>query len=123
MSLSAYLENKLLDHLRGVPYAPPAGLYVQNHVGDPGEAGLLRQAANKERQQALFDAADGGVMKNSAVLSWAKLPAAETYSHFSVWDALSAGNCLGSGWWEEPRAYSVGDTAMVDPGTLIWILE
>lgn len=124
MSASSYLEVKLLNHLRGVPYVPPAGLYVQNHLGDPGDTGLLRQAANKVRQLVVFDPPDDeGVMRNAVGLTWFKVPAAETYSHFSIWDALSGGNNLGAGIWDEEHSFSVGDNATCDPGSLVWTIE
>jgi len=83
---------------QGTPVAP-VSLYVQLHIGDPGADGLGNPAANTERMAIPFDAAanlntDGRAQASSnANVSWPSVPADETYSHISLWDALTAGNC------------------------------
>lgn len=97
MSISNYLEGKILDKvLRGTDFTV-AAVYVQLHTGDPGEAGTANAAVNTTRQAATFAAASGGTSLTSAQLTWTAVPASETYSYVSLWDAVTGGNCLWSG--------------------------
>ncbi|GAF76753.1 unnamed protein product [marine sediment metagenome] len=84
--------------LAQTPAAPPANLYVQLHTGDPGPDALLNVAANSERKLISFAQAtnidtDGHSQAVSdAAVSWPVVPATETYSYISLWDALTSGN-------------------------------
>jgi len=83
---------------QGTPVAP-ASLFVQLHVGDPGADGLGNPAANTERMAIPFGTAanlntDGRAQAASnANVSWPSVPADESYSHVSIWDAATLGNC------------------------------
>jgi hypothetical protein len=100
MSLSNYLEEQLLNHLRpaGTTFSKPAGLYLKLHIGDPGEDCTANAAAETTRKVCVFAAASnpGGAMVGAAT-SWTAYAQTETLTHFSVWDAVTAGNPLGSG--------------------------
>ena len=122
MSLSNYLENELLDHIRGVAYTVPTGLYVKLHTGDPGEDAALLAASEATRKLATFGVASGGSMAlNNGPLEWTVLPTTETFSHFSVWDDLTAGNPLGYGPLNSPAAMTAGDTFRLTAAT--WTLD
>lgn len=123
MSLSDYLENALLNHIRGgTAFTQPTNLYVKLHIGDPGEAGTANAAGETDRILVTFGAASGGVMANDAEVLWEAVSTAETYSHFSVWDDVSAGNNLGSGALDSPVAIAVGEDARFAIGDLTWTL-
>jgi hypothetical protein len=117
MSISNYLENKLLDSLRNVSYAATA-VYIKLHLADPGEDGTTSPAANTTRQQATFSAAASGSMTTSANITWTNVPSTETYSHWSAWDASTAGNCLWSGALSSSAAVTAGDTFQITSLTL-----
>lgn len=110
--LTAHLANKMLDHLRGgTTWTAPSGLYVKLHIGDPGAAGTGNPAAETDRVQGTFGtAASGGAISNTAQLQWTNVAATETYSHASVWDASTAGNCLYTGTFPVPVAVSAAGT-------------
>lgn len=110
MSASDYAENEIADWL-GANGAPGAvtNVYVKLHIGDPGEAGTANAAAETTRQEATFDAASGGVVALSATVSWTNVSTSETYSHVSIWDNLTAGNCLGSGAMTAPVEVVAGN--------------
>lgn len=113
MSLSNYLENALLNHIRGgTAFTQPSGLYVKLHLGDPGEDCTANPAANTSRQVVTFGAAASGSMAatGTPVAQWTSVSTTETYSHFSLWDASSAGNPLGSGALSSSAAMTAGDT-------------
>lgn len=114
MSMSNYLEDAIANALRGggngTSFTAPTTVYAKLHTGDPGEAGTSNAAGETTRKAVEFGAASGGVISLSNAPSWTNVSTGETYSHVSLWDHVSAGNCLGSGSLTAPVAVSAGDT-------------
>lgn len=128
MSASNYLEEAWLKTLRGggsgTTFTAPAAVYVKLHTGDPGEDGTANAAGNTTRQAVTFAAPanPGGTMASSADVTWTSVSTSETYSHFSLWDASSAGNCLGSDALTVSKTVNSGDTFTLTSGNLILTL-
>lgn len=112
--MSDYLENAIGNALRGggngSSFTAPAAVYAKLHTGDPGEAGTSNAAGETTRQAVEFGAASSGVISLSNSPSWTNVSTSETYSHVSLWDNVSAGNCLGSGALTSSVAVTAGDT-------------
>lgn len=117
MTISNYGENKLLDTLRNVSFAV-AGTWLKLHTGDPGEDAANNAATNAVRQSVSFSAASGGSMASSAAVTWTNVSTTETYSHFSLWDASTAGNPLWKGALSSSAAVTAGDTFQITSLTL-----
>lgn len=122
MSISDYAENAILNTLRGTAFSV-ATVYVKLHIGTPDgptttEAGTQNPAANTTRQSIAFSAASGGSMVSSATVTWTNVSTTETYTHFSLWDASTAGNCLWSGALSSSAAVTAGDTFQITSLTL-----
>ena len=117
MSISNYLENAWLDTLRNTSLAV-AAVYVKLHTGDPGEAGTSNAATETTRKSISFSAASGGSMSSSATVEWTNVAASETYSHWSLWDSATTGNCLFSGALSSSAAVTAGDTFQITSLTL-----
>lgn len=117
MSISNYLETALLNTLRGTAFSA-SNVYLKLHLGDPGEAGTSNPAAETTRQAVTFSAASSGSMASSAAVSWTNVAATETYTHWSAWDASTAGNCLWSGGLSSSAAVTAGDTFQITSLTL-----
>lgn len=117
MSISNYAENKMLDTLRNTSFAV-ANTYVKLHTGDPGEDGANNAATNATRQAVTFSAASSGSMASSANVTWTNVSTTETYSHWSIWDASTAGNCLWTGALSSSAAVTAGDTFQITSLTL-----
>jgi hypothetical protein len=117
MSISNYLEDKLLDATAGVSYAS-AATYLQLHTGDPGEDGTANVASENTRESVSFGSASGGSMVSSGTVEWTNVAATETVSHWSLWDAASAGNCLWSGALASSANLVAGDTFQITSLTL-----
>ena len=96
MSISNFLEDKLLDATRGVSYVA-AGTYLQLHTGNPGDGGTASPASESTRKAVSFAAASGGSMASSGTVEWTNVSDTETVSHWSLWTAASGGDCLWSG--------------------------
>lgn len=117
MSISNYAELAFLNSLRGTAFSV-ATVYVKLHTADAGEDGTTAAASNTTRQAVSFSAASAGSMASSATVTWTNVSATETYSHFSLWDASTAGNCLWSGALSSSASVTAGDTFQITSLTL-----
>lgn len=117
MSISNYAENKLLDTLGNTSFAV-ANSYVKLHTGDPGEDGTANAATETTRKLVSWSSASSGSKASSATLSWTNVAATEVYSHWSLWDNSTAGNCLWSGSLSASASVTAGDTFEITSLTL-----
>lgn len=119
MSISNYAELKILDHTTGrASWTAPSTVYLKLHLGDPGEDGTANAAAETTRQSVSWNAAASGSIGASATVTWTNVAATETYSHWSLWDNASAGNCLWTGAFSSSAAITSGDTFQTTSITL-----
>ena len=117
MSISNYAENALLDSIRGVSYSA-AATYIKLHLGDPGEDGTSNPAAETTREAVSWSAASSGSLVSSATVEWTNVSTTEIYSHWSLWDASTAGNCLWTGALGASASMTAGDTFQITSLTL-----
>lgn len=119
MSASDYLENKLLDHIfKATTYTSPSAIYVKLHTGAAGEAGTANAAGNTTRAAVTFGTASSGTSTSATDATWTNVSTSETYSHISLWDASTAGNCLWDGALTASKAVNSGDTFTIPSGSL-----
>jgi hypothetical protein len=116
--LSNYLANKFLDSVGNATAYSAANVYVKLHIGDPGSAGTANPATETTRKVAAWATAASGSIATSATLEWTNVAATETYTHWSLWDALTAGNCLWTGALSSSAAVTAGDTFQITTLTL-----
>ncbi len=123
-SLSDYLENAWLDHLLGTAsYTPPSNVYIQLHTGAPGETGAANVAATSTRVIIGFDAPSGLAIASTSEVDMGTAAADETLTDFTIWDALTAGNCLVIGTMADvvattgdPLTFAAGDVTVTCSG-------
>ncbi|MGH6719589.1 MAG: phage tail fiber protein [Alphaproteobacteria bacterium] len=117
MSVSNYLENKLLDKVLKDTAFTSAPVYAALHTAAPGETGANEATGGSyARQQvagANWNAGSGGLSDNTAAISFAGMPVA-TIVGVSLWDAVSAGNCLWTGWLSTIVKPFVGNDVTTD---------
>ena len=119
MSISNYAELKILEHTTGkTAWIIPTNVYVKLHTADAGEAGTSSAATETTRKVAAWATAASGSIATSATLEWTNVAATETYSHWSLWDASTAGNCLWTGALSSSAAVTAGDTFQITTLTL-----
>lgn len=119
MSISNYAELKILDHTTGrLAWTIPTNVYIKLHTADSGEDGLTAAAVEATRKVAAWSAASAGAIVTSATMSWTNVSTTETYSHWSMWDALTVGNCLWTGALATSAAVTAGDTFQITSLTL-----
>jgi hypothetical protein len=119
MSISNYAELKILEHTTGkTAWTIPTNVYIKLHTADAGEAGTSNAASETTRKVAAWATAASGSIATSATLEWTNVAATETYSHWSMWDASTAGNCLWTGALSSSAAVTAGDTFQITSLTL-----
>lgn len=127
MGTSNYLRNEILDHVfGGVNYSRPGTVYVQLHTGAPGDDGTANVATGTgiarvavTNNATNFPAAASGAKANGIDIVW---PVAGgswgTVTHFSIFDALTSGNCLGTGALGASQAITTNDIYAIPAGDL-----
>ena len=119
-----YLENEVLDHILGTgSYTSPTNVYVKLHTGDPGEDATGNAATETTRVEVTFGAASGGTATSNADVDWTSVPASETFSHFSIWDASTSGNPLCKGALTSSVSVTSGDDFTIASGDLTVSLD
>lgn len=117
VGISSYMATAWLDAMGNNTSFAVAQVYIQLHTGDPGAAGTTLVATETTRQSVSFGAGSGGAISNDAAITWTNISGSEDATHFSLWDAASAGNYLGSG-TITANAYTAGDTYTIPSGDL-----
>lgn len=119
MSASNYLENKILDHTLGTTTYTKPTIYISLHTADPTETGTGTEASGGSyaRQTAAFNAASAGSATNTALIQFSNMPTG-TFTHFGIWDALTAGNMLYYGPLAASKTTTLGDTLVFNSSTL-----
>lgn len=86
-----------------------ACVYVQLHVGDPGPLCTANVAVNSTRCAVPNGNAANGTFTSSGPITWTNIPASETYTYISLWDAIIGGDPLWSGPLTDPASVNEGD--------------
>lgn len=125
---SAYLKLALMKEIfNNINYAVPTNTYVGLHTADPTEAGTtaevstsgtgyVRLLVNKDGATVPFwttatNTAGVTTVSNNSLLTFAQATGAwGTITNFSVWDAVTAGNCLWTGTLSASKAIGATDT-------------
>lgn len=106
MSFSNYQENKILNAVyNGAALSNPATVYTSLHTADPGETGATAEATytGYARKGATanttnFPTTSSGVIANGIAITFDPCTGgSNAITHFAHWDAVSGGNCIGSG--------------------------
>lgn len=114
--------NKVLDHmLRAGASTAPAGNFVKLHTGDPGAAATANVSSVTTRPAVTYSAASGGSCALAATFpawtSWAGTNG-EVVTHFSIWDASTAGTFLYSMALTASKTVNTGDTLTWTSGSV-----
>lgn len=135
MSLSNYAENAILTWWLTNDAAPtrPTAWWVQLHMTDPTDTGTGGTqptiTANDYDRQSLgatgFSTPTTGTNSNEAAVTWTANGGAATYifTHVSIWDAVTAGNCLFTGALAVSETVAAGGTITFAIGKLVASLD
>lgn len=122
-SFSDYLENKVLDHVfKNTVMSQPTNLYVALYTAAPSDAGGGTECSGGAYARVNcngWNVASGGALDNTSAITYAQATAAwGTVTHFSVYDALTAGNMIVWGSLTTSKSIGIGDTAQFAAGEL-----
>lgn len=117
VGISSYLANKWLDALCNNTSFAVTTVYMQLHTADPGASGTTSVATETTRQSVSFGAASSGAISSDAQVQWTNIAGSQDATHYSLWDASSGGNFLGSG-TITANAYTAGDTLTFASGDI-----
>lgn len=111
-SLSNHAETLILKWLlTDESVSRPAARFVAMHTSAPGENGSLAEVLSLGRKSMTYGApANGKITSASAASFTTSLQNGFFLSHWSNWDAGSAGNCLG--WGTLKTAIRIGGPAI-----------
>lgn len=104
--LTNYGENAAADALLGT-----GTFYVSLHTGDPGETGASNElaAANGYAREGDTFTVTGSAAANDSELTFGPATADQgTVTHFAIWDAVTAGNCIAKSALTASRAWPSG---------------
>lgn len=121
MSISNYLEPRILDAVFNNTSLAIASVYVSLHSADPGETGAseLTGGSYARSGPASFGVASGGAISNDAAIAFPEATGDWTAAtHVGVWDASSAGNFLWGGALSASRTVTTGVTLSIASGDL-----
>lgn len=94
---SSYLADAWMNAVGNATSFSVTTAYIQLHTADPGAAGTTSVATENTRKAVSFGTASSNAMSNDADIDWVSVAGSETYTHFTLWDASTAGNFLWSG--------------------------
>ena len=125
-----FLENGVLNTLRGVTFAAPARCYLALYLNDPGESGASGTEVSYtgyKRMEIEFSApadTSGGVgIQNLADITFPTPPAAVgTVTHIGVLDSLVGGNMLARNELVEPLVIGAEEPPVILAGDALFYL-
>lgn len=110
--ISSYSANAFLNAMFNNTSFVVAQAYMQLHTAAPGAAGTTAVcvgASGSDRKSISMAAAASGAISNDTAVQWTNLTTGQDATHYTLWDATSAGNFLGSG-VITANAFLAGDT-------------
>ena len=117
VGMSTATANSVLDAICNATAYSLTNVYVQLHTADPGAAGTTAVATETLRKVVSFGSAASGAIANDVAVSWTSITGSQDATHFTLWDAVTAGNFVGSG-TITANAYTAGDTYTIPIGDL-----
>jgi hypothetical protein len=121
LGLSATIANDFLEWLfnASAMATAPTNIWIQLHTADPGSAGTTAVAGNATRKDltAAMGTASAGAIASNAAVTWTtgEVDTSEDYTHWSLFDASTAGTFLCSGTMTA-NAVTVGDEFTIPLG-------
>lgn len=112
----AAVANSLLNVYRATTFTG-VSVFLKLHTADPGASAATAASAVTTRNAVTFAAASGGSMALSSVSNYS-MTTSETITHWSLWDASTAGNPLETGAWTAGVPVVNGSTLQINSLTL-----
>lgn len=121
MPFTAYIDNKLIDHLLGSgTYSKPAALYVALFVGNPASGGteVTTAGSGYARQSAAFTISTNTASNTAAIEYPTATSSWGTIDYVAIYDAASAGNQLVTAALSAAKTIASGDVLRIPASNL-----
>lgn len=121
MPFTAYIDNKLIDHLLGSgTYSKPAALYVALFVGNPASGGteVSTSGSGYARQSAAFTISTNTASNTAAIEYPTATSSWGTIDYVAIYDAASAGNQLVTAALSAAKTIASGDVLRIPASNL-----
>jgi hypothetical protein len=115
--------SALLNYFNGTAPTPPAALWAQLHVGDPGVAGTANLSALTTRQTVLMTASSSGspiALSNTPSFT---MTTTETIAFVSFWSASSGGTFEFSAVFNVAQGVNSGDIVLLATLTMSMLAQ
>jgi hypothetical protein len=114
VGMSSATADNILNAIGNATSYSIATPYMQLHTAEPGTAGTTAVATETSRKLVSFGAPQAGSagfrkIVNDGAITWTGIAGTQDATHFSLWDASTSGNYLGSG-VITAASYTAGDT-------------
>lgn len=124
MSKTDYLENVVLNWIKGTPTTPPSTLYVAlfSTATTDGGGGTELSGSGYARQVITFGSISGGQILNSNQVSFPVNSGPGSWAqatHWAIFDASSGGNMLRHAPLAVAKTIAVGEQATFPIGSLL----
>ena len=121
--LSTWMEDKIVNFMRGVAVTGHTAVYVALFTSDAGlEGGVITSevsGGSYARQLAGLSASADGVSANAADITFPTATASwGTVTHVALMDALTAGNVIMHSALDASKIVGSGDTFKINAGDL-----
>ena len=121
--LSTYMEDRIVNFMRGVAITGEAAVYVALFTSDAGlEAGTITSevsGGSYARELAGLSASADGVSANAADITFTTATASwGTVTHVALMDAITAGNVIMHSALDAQKTVGDGDTFKINAGDL-----
>jgi len=121
--LSTYMEDRIVNFMRGVAITGEAAVYVALFTADNGlEAGTITgevSGGSYARELAGLSASSDGTSSNAADITFTTATASwGTVTHVALMDAITAGNVIMHSILDASKTVGSGDTFKINAGDL-----
>lgn len=121
MPFSAYLDNKVIDHVLGSgTYSKPAALYVALFNGNPASGGteISTSGSGYARQSAAFTISANSATNTANIEFPVATSAWGSITHIAIYDASTSGNQLVTSQLTTSKTIGIGDVLRIPASNL-----
>ena len=114
--LTDFGENAAVSHLLGT-----GNFFVALHSADPGEQGLVGEITGDgvDREQTSFTVTGDTAASDSELVFGPATADKGTATHFSIWNAVSGGDCIAKSALDVSRAWPSGTLTIAAGGATL----
>ena len=126
-AMTTFLQNNLLNHVtQGITYTPPVGLWLGlfTTATDSSGGGTEVSGGAYVRRSIVLSPPAGGTTRNSTDVFFPTATAPwNSLTYLGIFDAVSSGNMLFYGKFNNPSFINTGNTFAVEKDSILLLLK